>query len=262
MSMEQIDKIIDSCLKDFSGSFQTFLSDPENIEMEDVEEAARRDPVLAIKILKVANSPFYGLEREVYSIRDAILILGLQAVKNIVIYLKLRDGYLSGQLEASFINHVLDHSWKISIVVERIAKRKHISCNTVAVLGLLHDIGELILAVHLGEAYIDFKTNLDHKLDNQTQIEKQKFGLTHAEVGAYALRKWRLPEPIVEAVDRHHDCESMEELPFCQLCVMAELILSRSKNQNDWTDSDIEIAEMIGLQRDDMEELTQVVINL
>ncbi len=177
-----------------------------NASIAQITEIISQDPGMTAKILQLVNSPFFGIRRQITDMTAAVAFLGLDTVQWLA---------LSVQAFAQFeISRVLDFSveqvWRHSLTVAAIARG--IACleydktmaDDVFCAGLLHDMGMMILASNLPEQYAKVIARQKSKGTFRSQIELELLGSTHAEVGAYLLGLWGLPDAIVQAVALHH----------------------------------------------------------
>jgi putative nucleotidyltransferase with HDIG domain len=164
------------------------------------------DQALSARLLKFANSAYYGFPHQVTTLHEAVTRLGLRRTKNLLFTLSYSS--LLGRRVASYNlgnGELWRHSIAVAMASQRLAERVAYAAPDEAYMGgLLHDIGKLMLDQY-------FKVNWDHLLGlGQTyqltliEAEKRLLGLDHAEVGAELARKWELPACLVEAIAYHH----------------------------------------------------------
>ena len=164
------------------------------------------DQALSARILKLANSSFYGLARRVSETREAIVILGMPTVRSLCI-LAATMPLLSKSLKGYETDaHALTrHALGVAIGAQTIAKRsKCVSPDEAFTAGLLHNIGKLVLSV-----WIEDKLNGMVLLATQTgttfdEIERKVMGYDHCEVGAHLAENWNLPPSVVQSIRFHH----------------------------------------------------------
>jgi putative nucleotidyltransferase with HDIG domain len=179
----------------------------EDCSIQKIGETISRDPAMAAKVLKLVNSAFFGLPRHVADPGHAVKLLGLETIKSLVLSIEVFSQYDAFPPEAIRIDALWRHSLNTAVVAKRITKAANLPPETVEyafIGGLLHDIGKLILAVNMTENYI---TVVDYAKENQTEMydaELNQLGVSHAEVGAYLLGLWGLPNAVIEAVGFHH----------------------------------------------------------
>lgn len=170
------------------------------------------DAALSAKVLKIINSPFYGLVNKITTIDQAIRLLGLNTVKNLSLSLILKTRFL--RKEPSRIN--LAGFWKESLVgaiaakvLAQRAKIKH--AEEAFFLGLLKDIGSLTLAYLLPDEYAAVQSEVQTKKTSYQDAENQVFGFDHTDVGALLTKSWGLPESFHIPIQHHHRVESLPD---------------------------------------------------
>lgn len=171
------------------------------------------DPALSAKVLKLTNSAFYGIPRTITSVKQAIVILGLDVVRSLVLSASVFEIFSK---QYSIDRDYLDSFWRHSLSVAFMARIISRMKNSPSVLeaeesfsaGLLHDIGKLIIVTHL---FKDFKKIQKTLKENPEQpankIEEEILGFDHALVGGYLAQKWNLPEELARAIKYHHNPE-------------------------------------------------------
>ena len=187
------------------------LEDPETT-VDEIEDVLRHDPGLTGNVLKLANSAYFGIPSKVASTRQAVLLLGVKKLIQLVI--------------ASCVNAVMDkpvpgynmppgdlwrHSIAVSIAAEALVKdKKYIEPEDIFTPALLHDIGKLILGHFVKE-----EQEAIEKIAQQgvpyVVAENMVLGTDHAEVGAQVLTQWSFPRDVIDAVRWHHDPDFPEK---------------------------------------------------
>jgi putative nucleotidyltransferase with HDIG domain len=171
----------------------------------DVGEIIATDVAMTAKILQVVNSAFFGLRRHISNPTDAVIYLGLETVRA----LALTAGAFS-QFEAQGrINakELRDHSVRVGVLARRVAAGVNLAKTAIDDCftgGLLHDVGKLVLSAKYPEQYDQAWFVRQQRNLVQVEAERELFGVSHAEVGGYLLWLWGLPDPVIEAVVRHH----------------------------------------------------------
>ena len=187
------------------------LDDPKS-SAQDVADKLSRDEGLVLRILRLANSAYYGLPRRLTGVSEAISLLGFKTVKSIVLaasVYKFMDG--------SFTGYALDrgelwkHSLSVAFASRYLAKKiKGLDDEEAYVAGMVHDIGKIVL-----NDYVRFGYGIIAKLVEDDQVpfmdaERQVLGFDHAQVGGLIMEQWNLPETYMLAARYHH---SPWELP-------------------------------------------------
>ncbi len=179
----------------------------------DLASVIHRDPALCGKILKTVNSARCGLSRPIASIDRAAALLGFKLIRSVVLSLSLPA--MQRQLGHPPVANFWKESVAGAIVAQALALDvRRPSSEDDLVAGLLRDLGVLVLQQVRST---DYARVLAHPLEERTlhlcQIEQQVLGLNHADVSAFLLRRWRLPEDITEAIRYHHAPEQASGLP-------------------------------------------------
>jgi putative nucleotidyltransferase with HDIG domain len=176
-----------------------------NISAEALENAILRDAALTANLLRIANSPVFGLRRQVRTPSHAVVLLGHSRVRDLVVAAGLQ-ATLPSELPGYHISAsaFLSHSIAVGFLSERIGQ--HCLPGRDApwlVAGLLHDIGKLILGRHLAEMEGELVSQLERRA-TLVAAERTVFGTDHTEVTALLGDSWHLPADIVAAATGHH----------------------------------------------------------
>jgi HD-like signal output (HDOD) protein len=163
------------------------------------------DQALTAKVLKIANSPFYGFPRKISTIDFAIIVLGYDALKEIVISISLVSS-LQKKSDSMFDAKVFwDHAITSGVLARRLARDLGYRVSgEVFVGGLLHDMGISVLHRYFKN---EFKriTEIVRETDlTALEAEESVLGVTHGEIGGWLAERWNLPDHLVEAITLHH----------------------------------------------------------
>lgn len=220
VTQEQREQAVTSALKEISHiatlpevtlRIIELVEDPSSTA-QDLHEVISNDPALCSRILKVVNSSFYGLPGQIASINRAIVMLGLNAVKNIAIAASLAKLFRGGELTPFFsAKELWDHSNAVAIASKMLSDRLGMGLGDEAYLaGLIHDIGIMV------EMQYD-RSNLIDALDrcnadatgvpsvSLLETEEEVFGATHQDFGKGLCEKWKFPTPFMAAAGYHHN---------------------------------------------------------
>jgi len=184
----------------------TSLMQNPRTSAEEVGRAITMDQALASKVLRLVNSAFYGFPGRINTITHAIVILGFNTVKNIVLTASVFDK-LGGHGEQDGFN--LEKFWMHSIgtgvIAKEIAKKVNFRFHEESFLaGLLHDIGKIILFKFLPEEFASVQAILQKEDILILDAEKRALDLTHNEIGSWLSQRWNLPEDLRAAILYHH----------------------------------------------------------
>lgn len=175
--------------------------------IQKVGEIIARDVSMTAKILQLANSPLFGLYQRVNNLDRAMVLVGLDTVMALVITIHIFSTYVDTGVPGFSIPELWDHSLKTALYARTIAQEEEQPRKTIDdafMGGILHDVGRLILAANLPDMYSQAVALADRIGCTVTKAEEDIFGTTHAEVGAYLMGLWGLPDQIVESVAFHH----------------------------------------------------------
>ncbi len=191
--------------------------------LEDVAGIIARDPGMTAKILKLVNSAFFGLRRELSSTAEAVSYIGLDTIKSLVLSLHAFAQFDHVRAPGFTIESLWSHSlsvaaWARHIAVCEEADRR--DADRAFTAGLLHDIGKLVLAANLPDQFGEALRFASERKMELFTAETQVFGADHADVGGYLLGLWGLPVPVVEAIALHHHPERAVRPAFGPLTVV------------------------------------------
>jgi len=186
------------------------LAEDSSATLDEFAELISFDPALVGKLLRTANSSFYGKRRKVANLSEAIGLMGLNATISLSLSFSLR-GLASGQGDGALDD---TNYWSRSLLTALAARTIAMELRApqpedFLLAGLLQDIGVLAMASMLGSTYITlYKDSVDHA--DLLKQEAQRYGFDHAQAGTQLLKYWRLPERIHESVWRSHAASRAE----------------------------------------------------
>ena len=179
--------------------------DPD-ARIEEVQQLLATAPVLTLKILKLVNSSFYGLPQKVDTVKEGIVILGMDEISQMAFGLSLAKTFsqvnMGGVLDAATLRR---HATETAMVGKYLCQaRKDLKVTSLFTAGILHDIGKLFLADQFPALY-ESVINTARKLDLPVcMLEEEVFGYNHGIVGGVIAKKWNLPKTLVQAISFHH----------------------------------------------------------
>jgi HD-like signal output (HDOD) protein len=185
-----------------------------------VGEIIRKDVGMTAKVLQLVNSAFFGLRRHVSDPAQAAGLLGLDTIQALVLSVQAFSQFDDAGAAGLCLDTLWNHSMATGALARDICAAEGSEAREsdhALMAGLLHDAGKLILAANLPERYRQVITLMRDAPVAQWEAERQVFGTTHAEVGAYLLGLWGLPNPIVEALAFHHRPSECMETSFAPL---------------------------------------------
>lgn len=164
------------------------------------------DQAYTVKILKLANSAFYGRSRKVGTVEQALVILGFDEVKNLGLTIAIVDTFKDSRYYKFLdMNIYWLHTIAVAAACKVTAEAKSLKTpGELFVAGLLHDIGSLVMCRDVAEDYPQVMDLMRRDSIPQHEAELQVLGFTHADVGGWLTRSWNLPVHQVGAITDHH----------------------------------------------------------
>ncbi len=203
--VERLDAIED--LPTIPHTMQAVLSSLDSVSSsaDKLEEIIKEDPVLTAKVLKIANSAAYGAGTEISSLSRAIVVVGFDEVRNIVIGLSL-SGIFCDDLGFDEFDAV--EIWLHSIGVATCAKMiaqevDGLDPDEMFTVGMLHDLGRILFCLYFPDELRDILGTVNSDGISLTEAE-EKYGLAHSEIGAYLAYRWKLGAFMVNVIRFHH----------------------------------------------------------
>ena len=197
------------------------LAQQEKVDIDQIASIISKDPALCVKILRTVNSSFYARSKEVSSISQALVIMGLQSVKTLVLGFSLVSNLF--KKKTSRFDHITywRHSLYHATAARLVAKKLGIVQQEEAFLiGLLADIGMLVMDQVLGDAYgTAIASAASH--ENVCAAEKTALSMTHADVSAFLTESWGLPPVLCLPIANHHSPAQVSDASLQKLTQVA-----------------------------------------
>jgi putative nucleotidyltransferase with HDIG domain len=215
------------------------IIDQDNADVAALARRIASDQALAAKTLQLANSPFYGMANRVATIQQAITVLGVYCIRNVVTACAVTSGW-SAASNAVDIPAFWRHSILTAASARNLARALRQDAELAFMAGLLHDLGALVLATGFPGQYAELVRIGD--ADQQRQAERERFGFDHTEAGSALAAQWNFPEAIQAAVRSHHE-PAMSERGIPQLVRVANQ-LAHALAENDTAACKDAVAEL------------------
>jgi len=176
----------------------------EDLSADTIAFKLSRDPGLSAKTLRMANSSFYGLSRQVGSVQEALTILGLRTVRTLVMAVGVRSNFEVSPAVGFDLEHFWRHAIGTALCAQALAQETQMDGDIAFTVGLLHDIGRISLACAFPD---DYAHVLAHQREHDSapiDAERAVLGVDHAMVGGLLAEKWQFSPLIAEAITCHH----------------------------------------------------------
>lgn len=241
--------INDSSLRDFISGIDSLPCVPEiynelvrelssdDVSIDSVGRIIERDMGISVKLLQIVNSAFFGLARNVYSPIEAAAHLGLDIIKSLVLSIKIFEMF-TDESSADKSNNIFLQSQMVAKGAALIAKQEGFSrheCDQLMSAGLLQDVGKLIMYSYFPkDLHEQFEQDKTIDLMSEIRVEREVFGVSHEQIGAYLLHLWGLPLSVVECVAFHQrgaELIDFEQLKPLDIIYLSNLIVVNNYGQ-------------------------------
>ncbi|OGG46366.1 MAG: hypothetical protein A3F84_03250 [Candidatus Handelsmanbacteria bacterium RIFCSPLOWO2_12_FULL_64_10] len=176
-----------------------------DVDAEDLSRVIEADPSITLKLLRLANSAFFGFTRKISSVKDAISLLGNQTVKNAVLSISIFSA-TQDQKETAGLDRkrFWQHSAGVGSIARFLARKLRIEREECFTAGILHDVGKVILDGLFSDYYAPVIRASAEQNIPIFQAEQEELGLTHTAVGQELAASWQIPDPLIEGITYHH----------------------------------------------------------
>jgi putative nucleotidyltransferase with HDIG domain len=212
----------------FPGSVQRILEltrDP-NCDPKELVAAIEKDPVITMKILRILNSAYYSFPRQITSVNQSVVLLGLNTIKNMALSFAA-VGVLPPHNNAAFdIQHYLLHALTTASIARMLCQKygdDDTDPGDCYIAGLLHDFGKVAFAQYLPE---EFRKALELAAREQIPLqlaEQRVIGIDHTVAGAMLAEHWQFPKTLADAIRTHHICAEEASMLQCSLFVANQI---------------------------------------
>lgn len=189
------------------------MVDDPNVSVEQIGELISQDPALTLRVLAIANSPFYGLQSKVSTIARAVTVLGTKQITDVVMSTATTNAFSGIPIHLISVDDFWHHSLYCGLLAQELSSKHNPPLrDSMFVAGLLHDIGHLVMFNKIPEQIHDalLRTVQGESLPLY-QEEQEVMGFDHGQVGAELAREWNLPGYLIECMAFHHQPEKAKE---------------------------------------------------
>ncbi|MBW2492262.1 MAG: HDOD domain-containing protein [Deltaproteobacteria bacterium] len=184
----------------------TRLISDENSTMQDFEKMIKMDPTLVLRVLRGANSPYYGLRHKVNSISRALVVIGINNLRNMIVTAGLKELFKDKNRKNAFSrNGLWLHCAAVSICSQMIMERIFgLNGEDAYLCGILHDIGMIVEDQTAPDLFSKVCNSFDENSKLITDYEKEIIGTDHCEIGHLLAKDWQLSIEVQESIQNHH----------------------------------------------------------
>lgn len=176
----------------------------EDVDIDRLAHGIGNDQALAARTLRVANSPFYGVQGRIDSIAEAITVLGFINVRSLVATAGLATAWPASAGAGIEAGNFWRHCLAVACGAQALAAHAGMRGEALFLAGLLHDIGRLVLVATHPDIVAEITRRRDADDCLLVEAEQAVLGFDHAQIGSELCRHWRIPDSIADAVARHH----------------------------------------------------------
>ncbi len=238
------------------------MADP-NVSIDEIKRVISSDPGLTAKILKIANSAFYGGYRNIQNLTQAILRLGLNSVRNIMMATSIKNVYKRfGLTEKLLWEQSIGSALASNIIAGYV---KSVDSEDAFIGGLLHDIGNVVLNNEFPQRFSEVMEMVYNDSVPYSTAVKEVFGFTHRDVGALVVRKWGFPETLEVLIRYFDDHEHLSADPyllrFATVIATADRICQKfgvgwKQPMDDVVDFDT-VADVLEIEKETLDEVCE-----
>ena len=198
--------------------------------INELEKLIANDQAFSTRILRVANSPYYGRGRSVDNVSTAIILIGFNTMKNLVVAASLKDMHRTFGL---FEQKLWEHSLGVSIAASLLAMETNmVPKDEALVAGLMHDVGKTVLNNSVPETYSVIIEKVYEDGSTFIDVENEMLGFNHCNVGGLIARKWKMPKNLEAVIEYHHaeafpDFEDNNNEALCEIVRAADALCLR-----------------------------------
>jgi len=213
---------------------------------EDAAELIEKDPALTSKMIRLANSAFYGIPRSISSVTSAVVVLGFNTIRSLVLsasVAKIFDGKHALDMDR-FWKHSVVTAMSAKIIVRHLMSVRMMDPESAFCAGVLHDIGKLIFSQYTAEDYGAICKYAREKKIPIVEVEEKIFGINHAKMGKILADRWSLPLDLEYAIVHHHDPENADKASHLSNIIHLADIIAHDLGCNLW-DEEVHTQECV-----------------
>lgn len=273
ISKEQLDKILLGITIPPQPQIMVDLQMEQVMPDPDINHIAKlisQDVGLAGTVLKVVNSPFYGLSNKIISIQQAVGILGMNSVVNIVNGISIKSSMSDEKIKT--LTRFWDSAMDVAMTSATLAKAVGYNYpDNAYILGLFHNCGVPLLMAKFDNYVEVMIESYSGNYERIVDFENQQFNTNHAVIGYYTAKSWNLPKVLCDIIAEHHNCQRLytskspesDKITLTSILKMAEHIcgsykvLGRQEEDHEWNDIGKLVLEFLGFNDYDLDNFKE-----
>jgi len=204
------------------------LTQRDDVDVDQVALTVAQDPALSARLLRVANSPFFGLPGEITSINQACMTLGMNTVRNLAVAVGVGSCFNSDKDGREEQSRLWQQAMEKAIAAQALARCCGHNSETAFTAGMLHDLGKMVMVNCFSD---DMKKTIAYQSSNGCELtvaEKTIFGMDNRELGGMLARHWDLPALIRQVITGPNEAEESVTEPMVDIVTLADFISNGS----------------------------------
>jgi HD-like signal output (HDOD) protein len=238
----------------------------ETVSTSEIEELISTDAAISTKLLKVVNSAYFGMQRQVFSINQAIAILGLHQVRNLVLSIGVLNALSTESARTEDMQRCFwERSFGTASCAQMVGRLKRLPAKEQELLfvaGLLHDIGVLFLMTQFTSPYLEVLKASHANKEPLVHVERRSLHTDHASLGGMLADKWNFPSELGELIARHESPINPDEYPGGACLTLADRLVCSMHEEGacGWSPGiDDSYAAWLGLDAEGVQSLREEV---
>jgi len=216
---------------------------------KDLNAVASKDPGFVAKILKLANSAYYGLPKKVSKLTDAIMILGFKTVRNMAMSIFTNENFFAFEAKEIDIKEFWKHSISVATIGETVAERiGYSNKEEIFMCGLLHDLGKSVQALIFPNLFDSIVKVAKSSKISYFEAENIIGAPTHEYFARILLEKWKFPEIVLTSASNHHKTETIKNTLYSDpvfIITLSTFIAERMKQGSNGSETSIKLPELV-----------------
>lgn len=222
------------------------------------------DQAISARVLRIANSAYYGMSRKIDSISRAIVVIGFKEIISLALGMGIFSAFSKKGDDAPIdITELWKHSIGVGFTARKIAKKtRNIADESTVLIGLLHDIGKIVFCLYFPDEYGEVLKKTPNEQTPLYKIEKECLGLDHAEMAYLLMKQWNFPANLIQPVRYHHNpsvCPK-DQVDMAMIVNLANFICHQSgigHSGNNKIETDNKVLRKLGFSDENVVALTE-----
>jgi len=237
---------------------------------DDAAKLIEKDPGLTSKMIRLANSAFYGIPRSISSVSSAVVILGFNTIRSLVLSASVMKMFAGSQQPAldkeKFWRHSITTAMAAKLIVRHFINVRMMDPESAFCAGILHDIGKLIFNEYMSKEYVEVTAFAEKNNIALIDAETKVLGINHAAIGKVISDKWALPLDLEYTLVHHHEPGAADQLIELVATINYADLLAHEAGASLWENEPVYVAKnnyrsILNVSDADHEKIIQMLID-